>query len=551
MKCAEYDINLAEGVRLPSDIRLGAKLYPAGHALTAEDIIIFKMHGLRRITGIMPEESDISSRTALGIIAAKICGEGMAYTVDASGLCHIAAAADGVFINNQARTSKFNRLHSNLILNTAEPYTTLKKGQVAAELELTVPFCAQNEIDDVIFKLSGNTALLSLKEYRPQKAALVYAKLLDDEAENRNFTAAVTRLVQNFAPLNVDFAHEYTSAYNVNAAADALQDALKADNEVIFILGALPSSCREDVLPAAMCQLADDVVMCRIPQVGVSDLFISSYRGKKIILLPFRYALADTALIDRYIKQALFSEKILAADFTQDIHVVLPGAEILDEDLQASLIMPQNTEASPQGNIAAVVLAAGMGSRSGRNKLMVELENGSPLFMNAVNAAIGSQASPVFVVTGYHDEEMRDHLDKADVNVLYNPSYRSGVKTSLELGLKSVPAFCKGAVIIPADMPNLTAADINKLIAAFNPEEEKQLCFFSCGKESKSNPVLWSASLFDRADLVPENSAQRAVFAEHADYTTIVKIRDCNKLLDVNYPIDIETAGGRTAKTEI
>lgn len=170
---------------------------------------------------------------------------------------------------------------------------------------------------------------------------------------------------------------------------------------------------------------------------------------------------------------------------------------------------------------------------------MVEVEEGVPLFMKAVNAAIGSDASPVFVITGYHDDEMQEYLENVDVNVIYNPAYRSGVRTSIELGLKSVPSFCDGAMIIPADMPNLTAEDLNKLIAVFDSKAEKQLCMFTA-KGVKSNPVIWSSSLFDKADIVPENANVRPVFMEHADYTSTVELKGKNKLLDVNYPSDLE-----------
>ncbi|MBR6663358.1 MAG: NTP transferase domain-containing protein, partial [Alphaproteobacteria bacterium] len=107
------------------------------------------------------------------------------------------------------------------------------------------------------------------------------------------------------------------------------------------------------------------------------------------------------------------------------------------------------------------------------------------------------------------------------------------------LGLKSVPDFCDGAVVIPADMPNITSADINKLISSFDKGKEKQVCMFSY-KGVRSNPIVWSKELYAKADIVPENAHLRPVFMEHADYTNLVDIKDANKLLDVNFPSDVE-----------
>ena len=161
------------------------------------------------------------------------------------------------------------------------------------------------------------------------------------------------------------------------------------------------------------------------------------------------------------------------------------------------------------------------------------------MFMRAVNAAIASNARPVFVVTGHEHDLLEEELDKLDVNVLYNPSYASGIKTSISMGLKSVPTSCEGAVLLPADMPYVGAAEINKLIAKFNPAVEKQVCVLT-NKGVKSNPILWSKALYDKADIVPENAASRVVFAEHSDYTVTVEVKDKSKLRDLNFKNDLE-----------
>ena len=56
----------------------------------------------------------------------------------------------------------------------------------------------------------------------------------------------------------------------------------------------------------------------------------------------------------------------------------------------------------------------------------------------------------------------------------------------------------------------------------------------------KSNPVLWSKSLYDYADIVPENSQVRTIFVEHSDYIKTVEIKDKKKFFDVNYPSDVK-----------
>lgn len=540
MQYVELDINAAENVRLLSDVQLGGRLYPKGYALNKEDIIIFKMHHIRRIAGVIAEENDISAQTAAGIIAAKLCGAGTSYLTDSKGNCSIAAAEDGIFISNEERLAKFNRLHPEVFLNTIAPYRKVSKTEILARLEIAAPLMSQQDVDEIIFKLSGNNELLNVRSFENRKAALLYVRLQDDRDENRHFTSVVKKLVTDFSGFGFDFQSEYSADYGIDAIADGLEDALKADNDVIFVLAPLPISSRYDMISHAVNAVADETVCSHFPQVGVSGLTIAEKRGCRIIVLPYAYDTADTVLLNRYIKQAVLSEKILPDEFSR-LHVPDMPAEtfIADENIQALISAKGQSGAGKKAAIAAVVLAAGIGSRSGRNKLMVEMEDGQPLFMKAVNAAIASKAGPVFVVTGYHDEEMQEYLENVDVNVVYNPAYRSGVKTSIALGLKSVPGFCEGTVIIPADMPNLTAADIDKLLSAFKPGVEKQVCVFA-NKGVKSNPVIWSKALYERADIVPENANLRPVFVEHADYTTVVEVKNAQKLLDVNFPSDID-----------
>ncbi|MFR8205598.1 MAG: NTP transferase domain-containing protein [Alphaproteobacteria bacterium] len=124
--------------------------------------------------------------------------------------------------------------------------------------------------------------------------------------------------------------------------------------------------------------------------------------------------------------------------------------------------------------------------------------------MHAVNAAIRSEASPVFVVTGYHDAEMQEILENIDVNILYNPAYRSGIKTSIALGLKSIPSFCEGAVIMPADMPNITEKDINLLIASFKRGQEKPRTVCLLITDKSQTPFCGEARCSTRRTLFPK-----------------------------------------------
>lgn len=539
MQYGEFKINQAEGVILSSDMLLGGFYFAKGHALTQEDIVLFKSFDIYSVFGAVFEEGDVDFKIAQQQIAAQVCGSGLGYLNGDDGVCRIAAARDGIFMADDIRLDKFNTFDENIVLNTVKPHTAVKAGDVVAELEVVPPLLKEDAVNEMIFRLSGNDSLLKIAGDEEKTAVLLYPHLLNDEAENRHFTSVVMKLVTNLGDMGLVFKQEVNSRYNKEAVADSLFDAYSLKADVVFVLSPFKSAGREDVIAKGVTAAVDEIVNFSVPQLGASDLLIAQKDNAKIIVIPYAYDMVDTAEIDRLIKKAVFSEQLSAAMFMRKHAGLIVYYEKLDDERQEKLIMPKGQAGEGKADIGIVVLAAGQGRRAGLNKLMAEDKNGQPMFLRAVNAAIASKAKPVFVVTGYRHEEMEEWLDKFDVNVLYNPSYASGVKTSIAMGLKSVPSSCDGAILLPADMPYIEAGELNKLIAKFDKTAEKQVCMLA-NKGIKSNPVLWSKELYDKADIVPENASMRAVFVEHADYTKTVEVKDIKKLRDINFPNDIE-----------
>ena len=539
MKYGEFKINQSEGVILCSDIALGGFFLPKGHKITQEDIALFKGFDIYSVFGVLFEDGDVDFRTAQQQIAAQICGSGLGYANDSGGICQIVAAYDGVFTVDDVRLDKFNGFNDNIVLNVIKSYTAVKSGDIVAELEIIPPLITEKDVDDMMFRLSGNDNLLSVSKTNEKKAVLLYPHLLNDEAENKHFTSVVMKLVTNLGDAGLVFEREVNSRYNKDAVADSLFDAYTLGADVVFVLSPLKSIGRNDIIASAVNAAVDEIVNFSVPVVSASELILAQKNNTKVIVVPFAYDLVDSSEIDRLMKRAIFSEYLSEAMFVRKHSGYITSGLVADEQMNKHLIMPKGQSSAGKADIGIVVLAAGQGRRAGLNKLMTEGKDGLPLFLRAVNAAIASKARPVFVVTGYRHEELEEWLDKLDVNVLYNPAYASGIRTSIAMGLKSVPSSCDGAILLPADMPNIEAADLNKLIAKFDKTSDKQVCLLA-HKGVKSNPVLWSKSLYDQADIVPENAAMRAVFVEHADYTKVTEIKDAKKLRDVNFPNDVE-----------
>lgn len=540
MICEEYKLEDALGLILFNQLKFGNITLEKGRHLQEEDIIQLKKYGVKRIFAAQMEDDDISFQTALGVITAKLCGKNTAYSIGKDGICRIVSAIDGVFMVNEDRISKFNRLDKSIILNIIQPYSFTKQGDIIAELELTLPIIPQQRVDELIFKLSGNVEMLSVHDISSKKAGLIYSRFSSSNDETKHFTNVVKKLVKDFPQMDMDFVNEYESEYKVDDLANTLQRALKDNIDILFILAGQQGSGDNDVVLRALDSFVDEIIRPAFPQVGAGDLIIAVKRQKKIIVVPYNYDKTDSSYAVRYMKQAIVADKLNSFDFSHPQNYILPSDRQLNEKMQSNLITSKNQElGAKEARIAAVVLAAGVGARAGRNKLLSDI-NGEPLFLKALEAAVKSKASPVFLVTGYQADIMEEYIENIDVNVLYNSGYRSGVKTSISLGVKSVPSFCDGVMIIPADMPNLTPEHLDSLIKAFKKGEGRQLVI-SEYNSVRRNPLIWGKDLYDFADIVPENADLRPVFMEHADYTKTVPFKKEQEMFDINYPSDIET----------
>ncbi len=74
-------------------------------------------------------------------------------------------------------------------------------------------------------------------------------------------------------------------------------------------------------------------------------------------------------------------------------------------------------------------------------------------------------------MTGHQRKDVEAAIAGLDVKTVHNPDFAQGLGTSLKAGVAAVPAENDGAIICLADMPQVNAALIDKLIAAFDPEK--------------------------------------------------------------------------------
>ncbi len=144
--------------------------------------------------------------------------------------------------------------------------------------------------------------------------------------------------------------------------------------------------------------------------------------------------------------------------------------------------------------VSAVLLAAGLSRRLGRNKLLLPA-GGMAVVRRAALALLGSKAAEVIAVTGHEAGEVRAALEGLDLRFVHNPRYAEGQSTSVRAGLARAAPDAGGILFALGDQPLVTAALVNRLIEAFAAARPGALAAALYSGDRRGTPTLFSAEL--------------------------------------------------------
>ena len=164
---------------------------------------------------------------------------------------------------------------------------------------------------------------------------------------------------------------------------------------------------------------------------------------------------------------------------------------------------------------------------------------GKPMVAHIVDAALESSAGPVIVVTGNAETEIRAALADRPVTFVHNPDYAQGLSTSLRAGLAALPEEADGALVCLGDMPDIRAPHLDRLVAAFDPEEGRTICVPTVAGK-RGNPVLWGRDWFAAMMDVKGDTGANHLIGENADAVCELPMPDDAALADIDTQAELE-----------
>ena len=193
-------------------------------------------------------------------------------------------------------------------------------------------------------------------------------------------------------------------------------------------------------------------------------------------------------------------------------------------------------------NVGALILAAGKSSRMGHtNKLLADV-GGVPMVARVADEALASRARPVWVVTGHQADKIAAALAGRPIEIVHAPDYAQGLSASLKAGVDTLrKTGVMGALVLLGDMPRITAATIDKLIAAFEASGGRAICVPEA-EGRRGNPVLWPADLFAEMTGLAGDKGAKDLLARHPDRIVRVPAPAAEIFSDVDTPEDLTRA---------
>lgn len=205
--------------------------------------------------------------------------------------------------------------------------------------------------------------------------------------------------------------------------------------------------------------------------------------------------------------------------------------------------------------VAAIVLAAGMSSRYGANKLLLPFAGGT-VISRVVSIVTLSPTRPVAVVTGHQADQTQAALQPLHdgVTFVHNADYRAGeMLSSIKAGLYyllSLPgAELQASLIVLGDQPLIRLDVLQRLCEAFERNCGDLIAPRMGADGPRGHPVLIGRRWWDAILALPADGNVRDLLRANQRSMTHLVVNSDSILGDVDTPDAYRAALGRQSES--
>jgi len=508
----------------------GDRSFRKGHRLTAVDIASLASEGIATVIAASLDPDDVPENEAAALLAEALAGDGARVATALTGRSNLYATVAGVFTVRTNAIDAINAVDEAITVATLPAFDPVEPRAMLATIKI-IPYAVKRAALDATLSLAKALGpVVEVAPYRPLRIGFVSTELPKTKAAIHEKNRAT--LNSRLAPANASIAADHVVPHNAKAVAGAISASLAIGVDAVLIYSASAIADRGDVVPSGLTAAGGDVLRFGMPVDPGNLLMLGRHGAIPVVGLPGCARSPKLNGFDWVLRRLLAKLPVRGEDIAgMGVGGLLK--EIHSRPQPRDLSVPLDLSPS---RIAAVVLAAGRAQRMGSPKQLAAI-GGVPMIRRAVEAIQGSDIRAVIVVTGHEAEQVGAALRGLPLTIVRNPDYAAGISSSLRTGLEALPPDIDAVLVALGDMPLVSSADINQLIAAFDPAEGRSVVV-PVHQGKRGNPVLWSAAYFAEMKTLSGDTGAKRLLADHAEAVGEVELGP-GILTDIDTPADL------------
>ncbi|MEM7497590.1 MAG: molybdopterin-binding/glycosyltransferase family 2 protein [Pseudomonadota bacterium] len=536
MKFGPVPLGEAEGAILAHSVVLPSGRLKKGQPLGPAELSALSAAGYGEVVAAKLDPEDVPEDAA-----AERIGRAMAPRPEVLGLdrgaaftgrLNLYAAEPGLLEFDADRVHALNALDEAVTLATLPPWSWVAARQMVATIKI-IPYAAPERAVAAAEALL-ETPLLNVAPLLHRSAGLLLTVTpgMKPSVVEKGAEAVRRRL----RALGIALAGERQVAHETGALAEALAD---CPGELLLILTASATSDRRDVGPAALGEAGGRLERFGMPVDPGNLLFLGTLGARPVIGLPgcARSPKLNGAdwVLERVAAGRPLSDAAIGAMGVGGLLKEIPSRPA-PRAVEAGAAADAETGGARRPRLSALLLAAGASRRMAGTDKLLEDADGEPMLSRAARALAASGVDEVVAVIRPGAEARRAALAGLGIRVVENARAEDGMGTSIAAGLAAIDPAAEGVLIGLGDMPELTAEDHARLIAAFDPAEGREIVRAATADGRPGNPVLIGRRFFEPLRLLSADRGARTLLEENAEFVTTVRLAGERALVDLDTP---------------
>ena len=482
MKFGPVSTDDCVGGILAHSIALGSKRLRKGRTLTDRDAQNLKAAGIEDVNVAILEDGDIGEDAAADRIAKALLrdAEGLSQSAPFTGRVNLYADGPGVIELNPDTVFRINRIDPAITLATLPNLSRVSSRSMAATIKI-ITYAVSKQYVAAAEEAAKDA--LRLRKVMLDDAGLIFTEI---PGQKPSLVEKGKRAVrERLGALGIRLAETLVVKHETQEVRKALSE---CRGSILLLFTGSATSDSNDVGPAGLRSAGGTLHRFGMPVDPGNLLFHGTLAGRPVVGMP----------------GCARSPALNGADWV--LERLVCGIEIKDEDFAAMGVggLLKEIPVRPHPRVAAVSSA-----RPAVAVLALLFDaDGDASAMAA--AASASDAESVRVIASDAVLAAADLPSRSNIAVMHSAEEFGGYAHGFRMGMEAVETGADAVLVIRSDSPPPDTELLNRLIAAFSPADDREICYVSENSLRRGGPVLFGRRFFEPlSTLQDERSMER------------------------------------------